>query len=104
MKPHELTTNYEKVKELLVANPKYRDNDNAVWSRIVANYLGGLEAVKQMSAYELLSMMTSGELPSFESISRIRRKVQEDCPELRGNYYEVRQDKQGDIKKELGYK
>lgn len=104
MKPHELTTNYEKVRALMVSDEKYRDNDNALWSRIVANYLGGMEVIKVMSAYELLWKMTEGKLPSFESVSRIRRKVQEDHPELRGNFYDVKQDKQTEIKQELGYK
>ena len=104
MKPHELTSNYAKVKELLASDKKYRDNDNALWSRFVANHLGGLEIIKAMSAYELLWMMTENKLPSFESVSRIRRKVQEDCPELRGDSYQAKQEKQSEVKKELGYK
>lgn len=103
MKPNEIQHMMNKVEVLLRAEPKYRDNDCALWSRVVTNHLGGIGRLQEMTAYELLKMVTAHQLPSYESISRVRRKLQEEFPELRGEGYKKRQDKTKVVKKELGY-
>jgi hypothetical protein len=44
-----------------------------------------------MSAIELLEVMVNGNLPSPDTITRARRKIQEKHPELRGVKYEEKQ-------------
>ena len=104
MKPNEITNIKGEVERLLREEPKYRDSDTLLWARIVQDYLGGFEMLRAMSAYELLRKFTKGELPSYESVSRARRLVQQDNEELRGTAYHERQKKTEDIAKELGYR
>ena len=74
------------VKKILEEQPETRNDDNLLW----------LEAIRE-TAYEkdcvyaldfgIASLMRNIRflgLPSFESVSRARRKLQEKYPELRG--------------------
>jgi len=45
--------------------------------------------------------MSSGNLTSFESISRARRKIQEHNPSLRGKNYKERQEISEDIRENI---
>jgi len=104
MKKNEITNMKGRVEELLKEEPKYRDSDTLLWARIVQDYLGGFEMLKHISAYELLRKFTKGELPSYESISRVRRMIQQDNESLRGENYHERQKKVDEVAAELGYK
>tara|TARA_R110000772_G_scaffold233800_2_gene345366 strand:- start:6020 stop:6289 length:270 start_codon:yes stop_codon:yes gene_type:complete len=76
------------VKFLLEAYPKLRDND----VRLVATYYyNNIANINQMSAIEFLEVMVNGNLPSPDTITRARRKIQEKHPELRGVKYEEKQ-------------
>jgi hypothetical protein len=78
----------DSVKFLLEAYPKLRDND----VRLVASYYyNNIANINQMSAIELLEVMVNGNLPSPDTITRARRKIQEKHPELRGVKYEEKQ-------------
>ena len=78
----------DSVKLLLEAYPKLRDND----VRLVASYYyNNIANINQMSAIELLEVMVNGNLPSPDTITRARRKIQEKHPELRGVKYEEKQ-------------
>jgi hypothetical protein len=48
--------------------------------------------------------MAFGKLTSADTITRVRRLIQEETPELRGKKYNERQAKQSIVKKDLGYK
>jgi hypothetical protein len=48
-------------------------------------------------------LMAFGKLTSSDTITRVRRLVQEETPELRGKKYNERQAKQSVVKKDLGY-
>jgi len=104
MKLNEITNIRGTVENLLREEPKYRDSDTLLWARIVQDYLGGFDILRAMSAYELLRKFTKGELPSYESVSRARRMVQQDNEELRGTAYAERQKKVEQITEELGYR
>jgi len=104
MKPNEITNIKGAVERLLREELKYRDSDALLWARIVQDYLGGFDILRAMSAYELLRKFTKGELPSYESVSRARRMVQQDNEELRGTAYAERQKKVEQITEELGYR
>lgn len=78
----------DSVKFLLEAYPKLRNND----VRLVASYYyNNIANINQMSAIELLEVMVNGNLPSPDTITRARRKIQEKHPELRGVKYEEKQ-------------
>ena len=56
-----------------------------------------------MSATDLLKMYVNGDLVNHDTITRARRKVQEENPSLRGENYNGRQAHQEDVKADLGY-
>lgn len=73
---------YEMVKEVLVSNPKARDDDMILYGTFCAKY----NFVRpDESFYEVMLTAKSRNIPTYESITRTRRKVQEENPELQGN-------------------
>lgn len=66
---------YDRVKELLVKNPKLRDSDKQLIWEI---WFGEREMI-MVSKFDFMK------LESAESITRARRKVQEIHPELRAS-------------------
>ena len=88
----------DKVINLLTKHPSLRDSDE----RLTANiWYNNIKNVKEINAITLLSRFAEGKLPSYESISRCRRKVQEEKPELRGKKWFKRHTKQAIIKQEV---
>lgn len=78
----------EQVQILLETYPKLRDND----VRLVASYYyNNISNINQISAIDFLQIMVNGNLPSPDTITRARRKLQEKYPELRGVNYVDRQ-------------
>lgn len=55
----------------------------------------------KMTAEDLLQKLADNDLPSFESIGRMRRKLQEQRPELRGKNYVNRQQEEKKVIEEL---
>ena len=88
-----------KVTLLLLENNNARDCDITLYIGIAKIY-----GVLYGTAIQLLWDMKDGRMPSFETISRIRRKVQEDNESLRGEKWATRHnEKQIKAKKDLGY-
>tara|TARA_R100001594_G_C3935296_1_gene239226 strand:- start:287 stop:646 length:360 start_codon:yes stop_codon:yes gene_type:complete len=96
----------ELVKELLINKPHLRDDDNKLictyWWRelkkrnIDPNKINGLE---------FMQMFANNKLTNIKTIERMRRKLQEEHPELRGITYKARKGViQDQWKTELGYK
>ena len=93
------------IEKILIEKPHLRDNDNlliaAYWWRelrqknIDPNKINGLE---------FMQMFAHNKLTNIKTIERMRRKLQEENPDLRGKVYNARkgviQDK---WKKDLGY-
>jgi len=75
------------VKSLLENYPHLRDSDLKLTANIWYSQLSN----KNITAIEFLKEVSEGNLIDPQSISRCRRKIQEQNPELRGNYYNVRQ-------------
>ena len=69
------------VEEILNKEPKTRDDDNLLYAYFL-NSLG--VSVRNTSFWEITRRVVNGELPSLESVGRVRRKVQELNPELVG--------------------
>ena len=88
----------DKVINLLTKHPSLRDSDERltanIWHRHTKN-------VDEIDAITLLSRFAEGKLPSYESISRCRRKIQEEKPELRGKKWAKRHSKQKVIKEQI---
>lgn len=101
MKQGEIKTVYWAVYYLLKENERYRNSDAKLWARLIQDNIGGTEALKGMDGYTLLTEIVSGKYPSYESVSRARRKVQEEHPDLRGSEYQKRKDNEEQVKKQL---
>ena len=98
------TTNLEtKVKSILETIPAARDNDHAL---VAAYWAAELKngPVRVESAQGLLVTLASGGLTKYSSISRARRKIQEEHVNLRGKSYNIRQNKSKKTKKYFGGK
>lgn len=88
----------DKVQDLLTRFPHLRDSDEKLCANIWHSQIPA-----GISAKDYLQLYADGKLPSSESITRCRRKIQEDNPDLRGKFYRERQEKQEAIQAQLGY-
>ena len=83
-------------------NKSVRDNDNKliamIWHKLLEK--GGINS-KEITGWNLLTHLSKGDLPTPESITRCRRKLQELYPALRGTTWEERHKKQKEVKAEL---
>tara|TARA_Y100000592_G_C5471315_1_gene319685 strand:+ start:860 stop:1168 length:309 start_codon:yes stop_codon:yes gene_type:complete len=96
----EMKTIKDKVTYLLETFPELRDNDYRLISNFIA-YSVGKEKLITMSASDLLQLFSDGKLPHTESIRRVRAKIQEQDPTLRGLSYGNRKDKGNDMNKQI---
>ena len=83
---------YDVVCNLLNSDDKYKDNDAILVARIWSMQLGGIDNLKNNSIYDFLCEYIKEDtfLYSHESITRARRKAQEEFPNLRGIKWEKR--------------
>ena len=80
----------DRVKRLLTRRSELRDNDN----RLIAVFWGheiGATTLENLSALDLLDKIATGQLTAGDTITRARRKVQEENEELRGVKYKARE-------------
>jgi|TARA_Y100000034_G_scaffold116055_1_gene153893 hypothetical protein len=86
------------IQHALQKHPVLRDNDN----RLIANiWFKRLVTIDELSGKDLLMLIAKGKLPSFESISRCRRKIQQEDKSLRGRLWDERHQIANDIRKEI---
>ena len=78
--------------ELLTKFPTLRDSDNRLVVNVWALKIGKDEIDRQTASW-VMTEIANNNLPSFESISRCRRKIQEEIPGLRGTKYVARHKK-----------
>ena len=94
--------NYKKkVKEIMEQYPESRDNDLTLYSLLISklNYSGYNYSFNQIVKFINLCI-----LPDIQYISRCRRFVENESPELRGLLYEKKHERyQKEVKEELGY-
>lgn len=81
----------DEVKWMLEALPYCRDNDNRLIVEIWNRYVPHKFHPKQYGLSHFLAHFADGKYPSPESIRRVRQKLQQHYPELRGYKYEARQ-------------
>lgn len=72
---------YDKVKEIMELRPETRDDDFKLYAIFVYKTVG-LAAKERF--YDVMYKHNEYNLPSYESVTRARRKVQENEPRLRG--------------------
>jgi hypothetical protein len=92
----------DRVKALLEKHPHLRDSDN----RLIANMWNqDLLNMKidpfQMVAMAFLNLYSKQLLTNAETIRRVRQKIQEENPELRGTVNEARQKEGEQVRKEI---
>lgn len=92
MKPkqfQDFKTIKDKVKFLLQTNPALRNND----MKLIATYYFheiGKEEIDSLNAYDLLTKISSSKMTNFETIRRLRIKLQQHDEDLRGSEYKNR--------------
>jgi len=90
------------VKGILKENPETRDDDNLLWLEAIieAAYEKDCTYALDWGISSIMHNIRALGLPTFESVSRARRKLQEKYPELRGseNARRGRADKEQTVK------
>ena len=95
----------DEVKQLLIDKPHLRDSDN----KLIATYWFNELKEKQIdpnkiNGLEFMQMFANNKLTNIKTIERMRRKLQEEDPELRGKLYKaIKETIQDQWKKDLGY-
>ena len=89
---YQMKNNKDKVKFLLKKTPHLRDNDYKLIATFWHHELGGRTKLDLMSGYDMLRMFSEGKLTSPETIRRVRQKIQEQTPDLRGSSYKKRKE------------
>lgn len=79
----------DKVTYFLETAPHLRDDDNRLIACIYFNEIGK-QKLEMLNGVDLLRMLAEGKLIAPESIRRVRQKIQEERPELRGKTYKAR--------------
>ena len=94
----------EQIAYVMSADPRTMDDDHLLCVVIWHNALKqeGFD-IMNTSAYHFMQMYRDKKLPNHDTVTRIRRKLQEEHVELRGKKYVERQLKQNEVKKDLGY-
>lgn len=89
------------VKDLLERYPEFRDNDCKLVAGFYYKNYGGKESFERKTAMEFLIDFSKGNFPFPDHITRVRRKLQEQFPELRGSKYEERHKTEFETRKEI---
>lgn len=80
----------EKVKEILKTNKEARDNNDSLYLAYIKEYGYGSNNLYG----DIIKAVKMRIIPPISSVSRASRKCQELYPELRGENYKKRYDKQ----------
>lgn len=93
----------DKVKVLLQAHPHLRDSDKKLVANIWVLDVTSIHntGIENITSYQLLNDLAEGKLTNHDSITRARRKVQEQNPSLRGSRYEDKQKEEKDTRKHI---
>ena len=77
-----LMTTTKAVKNILEEAPETRDNDYLLWLRTIEEMTA--EDIKILSFSYVIRNINFLGLPNYETVSRVRRKLQAEYPELKG--------------------
>lgn len=87
------------VKKILMEYPETRDCDLNLSLYYYQQFCGINPS--NLTLLDFLKRVKNGKLHSLSTIERARRKVQEQCIELRGTKYEQRQRQSNEIRKNI---
>lgn len=82
---------YSTVRQILIENPATRDDDMLLYGAFMAKF--NLVSYDK-TFYDVMAHAKSWGLPSYESITRARRKVQEKEPLLQGKKRKARMEEE----------
>ena len=88
----------DEVEKMLIKHPPLRDDDERLMANIWNLHIGYIE---YLNGKDVLYLLANHQLPSYESISRCRRKLQEVQPRLRGKKWYERHNRAGKIRREI---
>ena len=91
----------KKVSEVLREHPHTRDSDMALLAIIWNEQLGGKDKTENMTAFELLCLLSRKELSNPVSLWRCRQKIQEENEDLRGEKWKARQEHSKNVVEEI---
>jgi len=93
----------DKLEALLKEKPAYRDSDRALIVRLWSDAVGGVKGTRGVTLYDFLLeyLQEDGRFLTTESVGRVRRKLQKDNPQLRGERWEERHKEEQKIIKSL---
>ena len=90
------------VEDLLHQYAHYRDSDTRIIAHIWMRQLGGLENMKSISLYDFFQLWIENKnIVAPDTITRARRKVQEENVDLRVKTYKKRKEQSKDVKKNI---
>ena len=90
---------YDQVKNILTQYPVAQDDD----MKLYAIFLYSNKCVdREERFYDVLTSAKKRKLPSYEGVTRARRKVQENEPSLRGKRYAARKKEEEEYKEFYG--
>ena len=82
-----------KVASLLTKYEKTRDSDDYLVALYWYEELKAVNIAMNLTALQLLEEISKGKLTNFDTITRCRRKIQEENVSLRGDKYQNRKHK-----------
>lgn len=89
------------VRELLMRYPDCRDNDSKLIAIFYYKVYGGKEVFAKTNAETFLKDFANKKLPFPDTITRVRRKLQEQNVELRGEKYKERHGYENETRKDI---
>ena len=92
----------DRVKALLEKHPHLRNSDNRLIATIWKMDLLKMDCdINILTANAFLMLYSQEQVTNSETIRRVRQKLQEENPDLRGTVNEARQKEGEDVKKEI---
>ena len=91
----------QKVTQVLTKHPQSRDNDMSLLAIVWNDQLGGRDVTDNMTAFELLCLLSRKELSNPVSLRRSRQKIQEEQELLRGDKWKARQEHSKNVVEEI---
>ena len=89
------------VKDMLTKHPKTRDNDSLLLAYVWVYQCGGKTYAENISMWDFILDFTRKNFAEVSGITRCRRKLQEEHPELRGKLYDKRHQMKDSVKEEI---
>ena len=97
-----ISHNMHVVRTYLEKIPKLRDNDRRLVGNIWCKNLGDNNInVKEIKAIDFIKLYVEGKVPSPHTISRCRRKLQEEDKTLRGESWYKRKGRAEEFKQDI---